>query len=102
MLSSPVLIDNTPPVVKISLGQRSGLHFEAEVEAADETSALRRCEYSVDAGPWAQVEAVDGLTDSPQERFHIAVDPLRAGEHLLVVRVYDTAGNAGLAKLVIR
>ncbi len=102
MVSSPVLIDNTPPVVKIGPSQRSGTHFEAEVEAADETSALRRCEYSVDAGPWAQVEAVDGLTDSPQERFHIVVDSLRAGEHLLVVRVYDTAGNAGLAKLVIR
>jgi hypothetical protein len=26
---------------------------------------------------------------------------LRAGEHLLVVRAYDTANNAGLAKVVV-
>ena len=29
-------------------------------------------------------------------------EKLRAGEHLLVVRAYDTANNAGLAKVVVR
>ena len=48
------------------------------------------------------VEAADGVTDSPREQFHISIDKLRAGEHLLVVRAYDTANNAGLAKVVIR
>jgi DNA/RNA endonuclease G (NUC1) len=68
----------------------------------DKTSPLRRCEYSLDAGPWTPVEAADGVTDSPREQFHISIDKLRAGEHLLVVRAYDTANNAGLAKVVIR
>ena len=48
------------------------------------------------------VEAADGVTDSPREQFHIAIDELRAGEHLLVVRAYDSADNAGLAKVVVR
>jgi hypothetical protein len=47
------------------------------------------------------VEAVDGITDSPREQFHIAMDKVRPGEHLVVVRVYDTANNAGLAKVVV-
>ena len=103
LVSSPVLLDNTPPVVTFG-GPQRGVNgrFEVTVNAADQTSALRRCEYSMDAGPWLPVEAVDGVTDSPQEQFHIIIDRLRAGEHLLVVRAYDAANNAGLAKLVIK
>ena len=103
LVSAPVLIDNTPPVVKFGTPKRrTNESFEVMVEAADRTSPLKRCEYSVDAGPWLPVEAVDGVTDSVQEQFLIQIDRLRAGERLLVVRVYDTANNAGLAKLVIQ
>ena len=102
LVSSPVLIDNTPPVVTLSPARRTGDHAEVDADVIDQTSPLRRCEYSLDAGPWLPVEAADGLTDSPHEQFHIAVDKLRPGEHLLVVRAYDSANNAGLAKIVIR
>jgi hypothetical protein len=102
LVSSPVSIDNTPPVVTLSAPRRADSRVEVDVEARDQASPLRRCEYSLDAGPWFPVEAVDGLTDSPHEQFHIALDKLRPGEHILVVRVYDTANNAGLAKIVIR
>jgi hypothetical protein len=101
-VSSPVLIDNTPPVVTLSAPRRTGAHLELDADVVDQTSPLRRFEYSLDAGPWVPVEAADGVTDSPREQFHIAIDKLRAGEHLLVVRAYDTANNAGLAKVVIR
>ncbi len=102
LVSSPVLVDNTPPVVTLSAPVRTDSHVELNVDAVDRTSPLRRCEYSLDAGPWMPVEAVDGVTDSPREQFHIAIDRLRAGEHLIVVRVYDTANNAGLAKTVVK
>jgi hypothetical protein len=101
LVSSPVLIDNTPPVVRLSVPRRNNDHVEVDADVADQTSPLRRCEYSLDAGPWTPVEAADGVTDGPREQFHIAIDRLRAGEHLLVVRAYDTANNAGLAKVVI-
>jgi hypothetical protein len=101
LVSSPVLIDNTPPVVTLSAPRRAGNHVDVDAEVADQTSALRRCEYSLDAGPWTPVEAADGVTDSPREQYHIAIDRLRDGEHLLVVRAYDAANNAGLAKVVI-
>jgi len=101
LVSSPVLIDNTPPVVRLSAPRRNNDHVEVDADVADQTSPLRRCEYSLDAGPWTPVEAADGVTDGPREQFHISIDRLRAGEHLVVVRAYDTANNAGLAKVVI-
>lgn len=97
LVSAPVLIDNTPPVVTAT---RNGM--DITVDAADQTSPLRRCEYSVDAGPWMPVEASDGVTDSPRERFDIHLTGLTPGEHLVVVRVYDAAGNAGLAKVLVK
>jgi WD40 repeat protein len=101
MISSPVLIDNTPPMVTLSAPRRTNDRLEVDADVVDQTSPLRRFEYSLDAGPWTPVEAADGVTDSPREQYHIAVDRLHAGEHLLVVRAYDTANNAGLAKVVI-
>jgi hypothetical protein len=101
LVSSPVLIDNTPPVITLSPARRTNDRVEVDADVVDQTSPLRRFEYSLDAGPWTPVEAADGVTDSPREQYHIAIERLRAGEHLLVVRAYDTANNAGLAKVVV-
>lgn len=102
IISSPVLIDNTPPVVTLGNVKRDGSTLELDVEADDKTSPLRLCEYSIDAGFWQPVEAVEGVTDAPHERFHLHVENVRLGEHLLVVRVFDSANNAGLARVTLR
>jgi hypothetical protein len=102
LIGPPVLIDNTPPVVKAGPARRTATALEIDVEAEDAASSLRRCEFSVDAGPWQPVEAADGVTDSPREQFHIRIDSLAPGEHLIAIRAYDAAGNAGLAKVVVR
>jgi hypothetical protein len=102
LIGPPVLIDNTPPVVNANAARRNGTAIEIDVDAQDRGSALRRCEYSVDARPWVPVEAVDGVTDSARERFLIHIDNFPSGEHLIVIRAYDVAGNAGLAKVVVR
>ena len=101
LVSTPVVIDNTPPLVTIAPPRRADTTADIEVTANDATSPLRRCEYSLDAAFWQPVEAVDGITDSQQERFHIHLEKLRPGEHLLVVRVYDSVGNAGLARVLL-
>jgi len=102
LVSAPVLIDSTPPVVTASAARRNGNMVEIDVDAEDRGSVLRRCEYSIDAGQWMPVEAEDGVTDSARERFLIRLDKVSAGEHLIVIRVYDAAGNAGLTKVVVR
>jgi hypothetical protein len=102
LTSAPVMIDNTPPVVTIDQVQRSGATAEVAFEARDAASPLRRCEYSLDATGWVPLEAADGVIDSPQERFVLSLDKLTPGEHLVVIRVLDSASNAGLAKVVLR
>jgi len=102
LVSTPVLIDNTPPSVTPGAPNRNGASLDIDIEASDNTSPLRLCEYSLDAGFWQPIEAADGVTDSPRERFHLHLDKLRPGEHLLVFRVYDSANNAGLARVILR
>ncbi len=97
-----MLIDNTARVVTLGNQQRNGSLADVDLEAVDKTSPLLLCEYSVDAGNWQPIETVDGITDSPQEKIHVHLEKLGTGEHLLVIRVYDVAGNAGLAKMVLR
>ncbi len=101
LVSSPVLIDNTPPLVTLDKPVRDGTIVDFDVQAKDATSPLRLCEFSVDAGSWQPVESTDGVTDSPQERFHIHIEKLKPGEHLIVVRVYDSANNAGLGRVIL-
>jgi len=102
LVGPPVLIDNTPPVVTASTPRRTGAVVDIDIDAQDRGSILRRCEYSVDAHAWMPVEAVDGVTDSAREQFRVHIDNLPPGEHLIVIRAYDVAGNAGLAKVVVR
>ncbi|HEY6345196.1 MAG TPA: hypothetical protein VIY49_27180 [Bryobacteraceae bacterium] len=102
MVSAPVTIDNTPPLVTPSPARRFGSTLEIDVQAEDRGSALRRCEYSIDASPWTPVESADGVTDSPRETFPIRIESFPPGEHLVSIRVYDAVGNAGLAKVVVR
>jgi hypothetical protein len=102
IVSTPVVIDNTPPLVTLGTPRRNGSVLDIDLEATDKVSPLHLCEYSLDAGFWQPIEAVDGVTDSPHEQFHLHLDRLSPGEHLLVFRVYDTANNAGLARIVLR
>ena len=101
-VSAPVVIDNTPPIVTPGAARRDGMKLEIDVDVVDQSSALRRCEYSVDAASWIPLEASDGVTDSARERFELRLENLKPGEHLIVFRAYDSAGNAGLAKVIVR
>ena len=102
LVTAPVLIDNTAPAVTIAPVRRTPLGVAIEFEASDAASPLRRCEYSLDAAAWVPVEAADGVTDSQTESFVLDLRNVPPGEHLLVVRAVDSAGNAGLAKVVLR
>ncbi|MFZ0592612.1 MAG: hypothetical protein WAM39_19295 [Bryobacteraceae bacterium] len=101
LVSSPVLIDNTPPAITSAAPERNGTKVTLSFKGEDKTTALRKCEYSVDAGPWQPLEAADGITDSKEENFRLEIDDLPPGEHVIALRVYDGAGNAGLARVVV-
>jgi hypothetical protein len=102
LISSPVLIDNTPPVVTAGSPNRSGSSLEVSFEAVDAASPLRRFEYSLDAGQWVQMEPTSGIMDSHREQFLLRLNDLAPGEHVLVVRATDANNNVGLAKVLVR
>ena len=102
MTSAPIMIDNTPPIVTIGPVRYAAGTAHVEFEAADAASALRRCEYSLDAASWVPVAAGDGVIDSLRERFTLDLTGLAPGEHLLVIRAADSANNAGVAKVVLK
>ena len=102
LTSSPVLIDNTPPTVTIGPVRYSGGTAHVEFEAVDAASALRHCEYSLDAANWTPMEAADGVIDSMREKFVLDLTGVAPGEHLLVIRVSDSANNSGTAKVLLK
>lgn len=91
--STPVRIDNTPPVIHKLAGGRSGAF---EFEATDAASPILEAEYSVDAKEWTRIEPKDGLSDSQTESYSIPLDPkLRGG--FLLIRVTDASHNVAAA-----
>ncbi|MSV29450.1 MAG: hypothetical protein EXQ52_12025 [Bryobacterales bacterium] len=102
LVGAAVLIDNTPPAITAGAPRRTATGAELEFEASDAASPLRRCEYSLDAGAWIPLEAVDGVIDSHSEKFVLRIPDLPPGEHILVLRAVDSGNNAGLKKLLIR
>ena len=100
--SAPVMIDNTPPVVTMGAVRYANGAAHIEWDAADTASGLRQCEYSLDAGDWIPVESADGVIDSLREKFALDLSDLKPGEHLVAVRASDSAGNTGVAKVVLK
>lgn len=99
--SAPFWIDNTPPQVQVSSQQVNGGAAVVHFQAQDATSPLQQAEVSTDGKPWKNVLSDDGIVDSQTETFTIRVEHLEPGEHIITLRAYDTAGNAGLGKAVI-
>ncbi len=93
--TSPVRIDNTPPVIRETARSAGVLEFSAE----DSASPILEAEYSVDAKKWTRVEPKDGLSDSPRESYAIHLPPEAKGGYLLV-RVTDAARNVATASFV--
>jgi sugar lactone lactonase YvrE len=100
--SAPFWIDNTPPQVRV-LNQSVTLDTaEIHFQAADDTSPLRSAEVSQDGKEWRDISSDDGIIDSRSETFTLRVGNLGPGEHVIVLRAFDTAGNAGLGKALVR
>jgi hypothetical protein len=102
LLSAPFWVDNTPPQVRVVRETVTAEAAEVVFEAENSTSPLRSAETSVDGKEWKDLLSDDGIVDSRKETFTVRLSKLAVGEHVVSVRAYDTAGNVGVGKAILR
>lgn len=96
-LSTPYLIDNTPPRITGLRLDGGNLRFTV----ADEHSVISAVRVAVNAGAWQPAAPLDGLFDSPSEAFSLDL-PLAAGTNHIIVWAADGQGNTATASLTVR
>jgi sugar lactone lactonase YvrE len=102
-LSEPVDIDNTPPVVcQVGEAQVSGDRVRVVFDVEDATGTIKRAEVSVDGAAWLNSFPDDGIADSPRERYSLDLPVSGTGEHTISLRAFDTSGNVGSARIIVR
>jgi hypothetical protein len=100
-ISDPLDVDNTPPRVQEIKAQVQPSGIKVTFAASDSFSIIRDTAYALDAGDWVPVQPVDGLDDSPAEKYDLLLPRPAPGEHSIVVRSTDAAGNTGSGKVVV-
>jgi hypothetical protein len=75
-----------------------GRAVEVRFASNDTYSTLQQAEYSLDAGDWKMIFPESGTTDARQHSYRFRLDNIDAGEHTVVVRVYDRFDNPVLDK----
>ena len=119
-------VDNTPPRILNLAARIEAQQLHVTFQATDDFSAIKRAEYSIDAGEWQYLEPVGKLSDAKTENydFNYLLSPPQqsleeqaetrrgksasknpapsTGEHVVVVRVYDRYDNAATARNVTK
>jgi hypothetical protein len=95
-------VDNTPPVVSDLKARLNGRSAEISVAVTDSFSVVGETAYSIDAGDWTLVVPEDGIADSTREAYRFSTKELSQGEHSVVVRARDRAGNVSAGKVIVR
>jgi hypothetical protein len=97
-VSDPFLVDNTPPeIVDLDLRRTAG-GFEVRFRAEDPAGRVAAAEFAFGEEPWRSVEPVDGVADSENEEYRVAIphgqDEGKGGATAgLRLRVTDASGN---------
>jgi hypothetical protein len=96
--STPFDVDNTPPTVTATLQPGTPPRIRASVR--DDSSLIRRTDYSLDGGRWQEVLPLDGINDSAEETYEVTPSGLAGpGPHILVLRAADLLGNVATARV---
>jgi WD40 repeat protein len=118
-------VDNTPPRIQNLAAKIEGQQLHVTFLASDDFSAIKRAEYSIDAGEWQYLEPVGQISDAKTENYDFNAlltqpqpsledqaeqkrghSPKRSSpptsEHVVVVRVYDRYDNVATAKYVVK
>jgi SMP-30/gluconolaconase/LRE-like protein len=85
-------VDNTAPTITISSVRLDRGRTLITFDARDDHSPIQRVEFSQDGQRWRGVFPVDGIADSRDEHYDLAVDG-DLGERGLTLRASDTMNN---------
>lgn len=96
--SSPIVIDNSLPIVKSFSAVRSGGVLDVTFQTEDSYSYIEEAKYLVRPDEWHVVFPVDGICDSRAENFKFAVKLPAGAENMITIRVKDSYGNIGVYK----
>ena len=115
-------VDTTPPRIDSLRAEAGNGKLRIRFRATDDFSAIKRAEYSVDAGDWQNIEPVGRISDARTENYDFtapttlaapssaskpggasdkAAGTAPADEHLVVVRVWDKFDNTATAKTIV-
>lgn len=95
----PLVIDNSLPVVKGLTAARNGAALDVAFQAEDAYSYIEEAKVLVRPGEWRVVFPVDGIADSRSESFKVSLKLPAGAENQVTVRVRDSYGNVGVARL---
>ena len=102
-ISEPFDIDNTSPTVAVfGTPQVNGDDVQVVFDVKEISSYIKRAEYNVNGGEWITVYADDGISDGQNERYTVNLKLKKAGEYSVALRVFDSSGNAGNTRVLIR
>jgi outer membrane protein assembly factor BamB len=94
--SASFQVDNAPPAIAASLDPRGRIR----VTVRDDASPVGKLELSIDAGRWQEVQPVDGIADSIEETYDIALPPAKgSAPRIVVLRASDLLGNVATARV---
>jgi hypothetical protein len=102
IVSAPFWIDNTPPEVRVLRQAATPTGWEVQFRVEDSTSPLRSAETALDGKEWSNIYSDDGVVDSRLETFTVKLQKLLPGEHIVTLRAFETAGNVGVGKALVR
>jgi hypothetical protein len=97
--SPAFVIDNSLPVIKGLTAARGGAALEIAFQAEDAFSHIAEAKVMVRPGDWQVVFPVDGIADSRSESYKLSLKLPAGAENLVAVRVRDSFGNVGVARL---
>ncbi len=101
MLSAPFWVDNLPPTIRVVHQTLAGDQVVVRFQAEDPISPLRSAEYKLGSSHWKDILSDDGIVDSRTESFTLRFSGLKLGEHVLLLRATDSAGNTGVGQALI-
>jgi hypothetical protein len=93
-ISEPVVVDNTPPVIKKHSIKKEKDTTILKLQLLDELSAIGKVNYTINSNDeWIGTLPDDLVYDTTEENFTIEIENLDTGEHIISVRIADDLGN---------